>query len=512
MAGEEDDWLALLDEQENKNQKKETTVVVRETAELAKKVDQLNVSEEKQPLTPVLAAKSLEEDTAKEAGAAENNGANDDSKEDKEVSPADASLMKKVLRSHLMNVKSEVEVLQRDPKSPLYSVRSFEELNLKPELLKGVYDMGFNKPSKIQETALPMLLADPPSNMIAQSQSGTGKTAAFALSMLSRIDISKQYPQALCLSPTFELAKQTGSVVEKMGKYMISSGLRVSYALRGSRLERGAKVDDHIIIGTPGTLLDWILRFRSFDPKKITIFVLDEADVMISTQGHQDQSIRIQKCLSKECQMLLFSATYEQQVMNFATSIIPDPVIIRLRREEESLDNIKQYYVMCYSAEKKYEALANLYGVLTIGQSMVFCHTRKSASWLSQKMSQDGHAVGLLTGELDIEQRLNILNRFRDGKEKVLITTNVCARGIDVEQVTIVVNYDIPVDQMNRPDFETYLHRIGRTGRFGKKGLAINFVDGPRSTQMVKKIGEHFGKEIHPLAVDDIDELEKLET
>ncbi len=126
-------------------------------------------------------------------------------------------------------------------------------------------------------------------------------------------------------------------------------------------------------------------------------------------------------------------------------------------------------------------------------------------------MSKDGHAVGVLTGELDILQRISILNRFRDGKEKVLITTNVCARGIDVEQVTIVINYDIPIDQLNRPDFETYLHRIGRTGRFGKKGLAINFVDGTRTIQMVKEIAVHFGKPINPLAVDDLDELEKLE-
>ena len=127
-------------------------------------------------------------------------------------------------------------------------------------------------------------------------------------------------------------------------------------------------------------------------------------------------------------------------------------------------------------------------------------------------MVKDGHAVGLLTGELDIEQRVAILNRFRDGKEKVLITTNVCARGIDVEQVTIVVNYDIPVDKFSRPDFETYLHRIGRTGRFGKKGLAINFVDGGRTNAMVKKIAEHFRKPISLLAIDDLDELEKLES
>ena len=131
-------------------------------------------------------------------------------------------------------------------------------------------------------------------------------------------------------------------------------------------------------------------------------------------------------------------------------------------------------------------------------------------NWLAEKLSKDGHAVGLLTGELEIDQRLAILDRFRDGKEKVLITTNVAARGIDVEQVTIVVNYDIPVDQLSRPDFETYLHRIGRTGRFGKSGLAINFVDGRRTMSMVEQISKHFGKPIDLLKVDDLDELEKL--
>lgn len=357
-----------------------------------------------------------------------------------------------------------------------------------------------------------MLLADPPNNMIAQSQSGTGKTAAFTLAMLSRVDVSKNYPQALCLSPTYELALQTGKVIEKMGKFMIEEdGLKVSYAVRGERVQKGQKVQDHIIIGTPGTILDWILRNRAFDPKKISVFVFDEADVMISQQGHQDQSIRIKKTLGPNCQLLLFSATYEQEVMRFATSVVPDPIIIRLRREEESLDNIKQYYVDCVTPEKKYEALANLYGSLTIGQAMVFCHTRKSVNWLAEKMSKDGHAVALLTGELEIEQRLSILNRFREAKEKVLITTNVAARGIDVEQVTIVVNYDMPIDMLNRPDFETYLHRIGRTGRFGKKGLAINFVDGHRTKMMVEKIGEHFGREIERLDVDDYDELAKLE-
>ncbi|XP_066911932.1 ATP-dependent RNA helicase DDX19A-like [Clytia hemisphaerica] len=467
-----DDWATLADQQEQQI--------------LASNVNQLSVSDEKAP---------------KEGDAAP---------DDKEISPEERSLMKKMIRDHLANVKGDVNVQQKDPNSPLYSVKSFEELRLNEKLLQGVYGMGFNKPSKIQETALPMLLADPPNNMIAQSQSGTGKTAAFVLAMLSRVDKTKPYPQALCLSPTFELANQTGSVLEKMGKFLIEDGLKVAYALRGNRLEKGSKCDAQIIIGTPGSLLDWIMRHRFFDPKKINIFVLDEADVMISQQGHQDQSIRIKKALNPSAQLLLFSATYEASVMNFAQNIVNDAVIIRLRREEESLDNIKQFYVKCDTAESKYEALANLYGSLTIGQTMVFCHTKKAVNWLSEKLSKDGHAVALLTGELEIEQRLAVLNRFRDGKEKVLITTNVAARGIDVEQVTIVINYDIPINHMQQPDFETYLHRIGRTGRFGKKGLAINFVDGTRSRRQVEEISKHFGKEIKLLQVDDLDELEKL--
>jgi len=482
---EQPDWSSLVDAYETDLEKAET------------KVAELAVTNNTTAPAVVTAA----EEAPAAAAPAE---------DDKELTAAEASYMTKVLRENIINVKADVEVQQKDPNSPLYSVKTFEELHLQKKLLDGVYNMGFNKPSKIQETALPMLLADPANNMIAQSQSGTGKTAAFTLCMLSRVDRTKPYPQALCLSPTYELALQTGAVVEKMGKFLIEDGLKVGYAIRGSRCPRGAKSEDHIIIGTPGSVLDWVMRFKAFDPKKLSVFVLDEADVMISQQGHRDQSVRIKRTIAPSCQFLFFSATYDQQIMQFATTIVSDAVIIRLRREEESLSNIKQFYVNCDNVEKKYEALCNLYGALTIGQTMVFCHTRKSVNWLAEKLAKDGHAVALLTGELEIEQRADILNRFRDGKEKVLITTNVAARGIDIDQVTIVVNYDLPIDQMQKPDFETYLHRIGRTGRFGKNGLAINFVDGRKTMGMVDQISQHFGVPINRLEVDDLDELEKL--
>ncbi|XP_015908282.1 ATP-dependent RNA helicase DDX19A [Parasteatoda tepidariorum] len=428
--------------------------------------------------------------------------------EEPELDPAEISLMKKLVRSHLINVTSDIDVQQRSPNSPLYSVKSFDELNLRPELLKGVYNMGFNSPSKIQETALPTLIADPPQNMIAQSQSGTGKTAAFTLASLSRVDPSLKYPHVLVLSPTYELAMQTGKVAQQMAKFCPNIEFR--YAVRGEHLERGTKIEEHFLIGTPGKVFDWAVRFKFFDLKKIKVFVLDEADVMIATQGYQDQSIRIHKQLPKDCQMMLFSATYSSEVIDFAELIVPDPIIIRLRREEESLDNIKQYYIVCDTKEEKYEALCNIYGTISIGQAFIFCHTKKTAGWLAEKMSKDGHNVALLSGELSVEQRIAVLTRFQKGQEKVLITTNVCARGIDVEQVTVVINFDLPMNQAGEADCETYLHRIGRTGRFGKSGLAINMIDGKKSMAVLRQIEEHFQKKIKKVDANEIDELEEM--
>nr|XP_046252513.1 ATP-dependent RNA helicase DDX19A isoform X2 [Scatophagus argus] len=339
---------------------------------------------------------------------------------------AEQSLLNKLIRRSLVWSSNQVEILQRDPASPLFSVKTFEELRLAPELLTGVYEMGFNRPSGIQESALPMMLAYPHQNLIAQSQSGTGKTAAFSLAMLSHVNSANKWTQCLCISPTYELALQTGQVVKQMGKYC--SDVKLAYAIRGSKLERGTKLKEQIVIGTPGTVLDWCTKYKVIDPKKITMFVLDEADVMIDIQGHRDQSIRIHRQLKKDCQMLLFSATFEESVWRFAEKLIPDPNIIKLKREEETLDNIKQFYVLCKNKEAKFTALCNLYGTLTIAQAMIFCQTRKMSAWLSDNLMKEGHRVAMLTGEMTVEQRAAVIQRYRNGKEKVLVTTNVCSR------------------------------------------------------------------------------------
>ena len=216
--------------------------------------------------------------------------------ETEDLKPDDASLIRKALhrKMGLIKTKADLEIIHNDPTSPLHSVKSFEELNLKPELLQGIHGMGFRYPSRIQENALPILLSENPRrNLIAQSQSGTGKTAAFVLTMLMRVDPDKKFPQALCIAPTYELALQIGAVTEEMGRYL--DGVSVGYAVRGSA-QGGADagpITNQIIIGTPGTVMDWGLKLRKLDLQKLVCFVLDEADVMIGMQGHRDSSYRI---------------------------------------------------------------------------------------------------------------------------------------------------------------------------------------------------------------------------
>lgn len=281
--------------------------------------------------------------------------------------------------------------------------------------------------------------------------------------------------------------------------------------VRGVELVHRNKITEHVILGTPGKVVDATFRYKNFDPSKIKVFVLDEADNMINEQGLGAQSIRIQKLLSKSCQIMLFSATYNDVIMEFAEKIVPNPLIIRLKKEEECLDNIDQYYVECADDKEKYKSVANLFGTLSIGQMFIFCHTKKSAEWLADKLTKDGHSVGYITGDLTTEERTRIIKRFREGVERVLISTNLMARGIDVEQVTVVINYDLPIDPATKDiDYETYLHRIGRTGRFGKAGVAFNFIDSQRGLSMIKKLEERYGKKIIKLDTSDIEKLEEL--
>jgi len=358
-------------------------------------------------------------------------------------------------------------------------------------------------------------------------------------------------PQVLCMSPTFELALQTGEVASNVSKF--ATDITIRYAVKGEIFPRGHQIQDHILIGTPGKILDWGLKGRYFDLSKIKVFVLDEADVMISMQGLRDQVIRIHKKLSNECHMMLLSATYDDETRKFAETIVTDATVIGggnegewLPKKKEILNNISQYWFDCRSLgeDGKFKTICNIYGLITIAHSVIFTQTKRGAKELQAKMTNEGHAVALLHGELSVEDRNTIIQAFRDGQARVLIATNVACRGLDVEGVTIVINYDMPIDVLatkaaNRQSIsfdtaeaaemmmlqegavvgkneaaaacETYLHRIGRTGRFGKHGIAVNLIDSDRAFKILKQIEEHFERPIRKLDSDDLEAIHNIQ-
>jgi len=351
--------------------------------------------------------------------------------------------------------------------------------------------------------------------MIGQSQSGTGKTAAFVLTMLSRVDFSKNKTQALCLAPSRELARQIMSVVVAMGKF---TPVQTEYAIKDHLPKGASRITAQVVVGTPGTMAD-LIRRKVIDVSEVKVFVLDEADNMLDQDGLGDQTLRVKNMLPKnDVQIILFSATFPDHVRNFASKFAPNANKIELKKNELSVDNIRQFYMDCRSEEHKYEVLVSLYNLLTIGQSIIFCQHRHTADRISQRMTAEGHKVASLHGAKDASERDSIIDSFREGREKVLITTNVIARGIDILQVNMVVNYDLPLlnerdnhghKEDARPDIETYIHRIGRTGRFGRKGISINFVHDKATWAHMEQIEKATGKKIIRIETNDLDVMEE---
>mmetsp|Transcript_3312 Transcript_3312/g.6127 ORF Transcript_3312/g.6127 Transcript_3312/m.6127 type:complete len:596 (+) Transcript_3312:136-1923(+) len=421
-------------------------------------------------------------------------------------------LQKLALERQKDNRQDRLKVIQNDKTSHLSSIKTFQELKLPDHLLKAIFEMGFERPSAIQEEALPRILANPPRNVIGQAQSGSGKTAAFVLGMLYRMNINTPAVcQALCVTPTRELAVQIfQNAVTPMAAHM--KGLKVRLALAGESIERGSKLDAHIVIGTPGKVVDWLKR-RIIDTKKIKVFVLDEADNMVAESGHRANSLLIKKQMPKGCQSLLFSATFPSEVIAFAEKMVynPDKILIESGPEFLVLDVIKQLWVDCQQYDGgKLQFLEDIYSLLTIGQSIIFVGTKRDADSAHRTLTDSGYTCSLLHSGVDNDERDRTMEAFRKMESNVLITTNVLARGVDVDNVCLVVNYDVPVDKDGNPDFETYLHRIGRTGRFGRKGTAISLISDQRSIEVLAAIEAHFssgGKEMIEMASPDPEAL-----
>lgn len=345
-------------------------------------------------------------------------------------------------------------------------VDNFDNMNLRDNLQRGIYAYGFEKPSAIQQRAIMPLTKG--NDIIAQAQSGTGKTATFTIGILQKIDFSSNECQALILAPTRELAQQIQKVVLCLGDYL---GVRCHSCIGGTRVKDDiAKLQSgvHVVVGTPGRVYDMVCR-RVLRSEHIKIFILDEADEMLS-RGFKDQIYDIFTSLAANVQVGLFSATMPAEALELTERFMNKPIRILVKRDELTLEGIKQFYISVEREEWKLDTLVDLYDTLSITQAVIFCNTRRKVDWLTDKMKAKDFTVSSTHGDISMKERDSILNEFRTGSSRVLITTDLLARGIDVQQVSLVINYDLP------RNVENYIHRIGRSGRFGRKGVAINFV------------------------------------
>jgi len=356
---------------------------------------------------------------------------------------------------------------------------NFDDMDLKEELLRGIYAYGFEKPSAIQQRAIVPCIKG--MDVIAQAQSGTGKTATFSIAVLQKIDTGLRETQALMLAPTRELAQQIQKVVMSLGDYM---GAQCHACIGGTSVrEDMRKLDEgqHIVVGTPGRVFDMISR-KILRPNYIKQFVLDEADEMLS-RGFKDQIYDVFRHLNQETQVILLSATMPDEVLEVTSRFMRDPIRILVKKEELTLEGIRQFYISVEREEWKLDTLCDLYETLTITQAVIFSNTRRKVDWLTEKMHERDFTVSAMHGDMDQKERDVIMREFRSGSSRVLITTDLLARGIDVQQVSLVINYDLPTNR------ENYIHRIGRGGRFGRKGVAINFIteEDKRALQDIEK-------------------------
>jgi len=343
---------------------------------------------------------------------------------------------------------------------------TFDAMDLKEDLLRGIYAYGFEKPSAIQQRAIkPTLLKH---DVIAQAQSGTGKTATFAIGILQRLNTEVKQCQALVLAPTRELAQQIVKVIQALGDFM---SIKIHACVGGTAVRDDIKTLQegvHIVVGTPGRVYDMIQR-RALALEAVELFVLDEADEMLS-RGFKEQIYDVFKYMPEFVQVTIFSATMPLEVLEVTSKFMREPVRILVKRDELTLEGIKQFYIAIEREEWKLETLCDLYATLTITQAIIYCNTRRKVDWLTEQMTQRDFTVSSMHGDMDQRERDTIMRAFRSGSSRVLITTDLLARGIDVQQVSLVINYDLPTNR------ENYIHRIGRSGRFGRKGVSINFI------------------------------------
>ena len=368
-------------------------------------------------------------------------------------------------------VPVDTSLFKNDAKSEelIQPITSFEELGLSDKILRGVFGYGFENPSPIQQRAIRPFLEG--RDIIAQAQSGTGKTGTFCLSVLGRVDTSLNQTQALILAHTRELASQIDMVMRKLSSFTdVICNLSVKGIPISENIEALCKKPNkpHIVIGTPGRILDMFNK-RAINVNTIKMLVIDEADEMLS-KGFLEQIHKVIVSLKNDTQVGLYSATMGPNFFDITEKFMNNPVNILVKAEQLTLEGISQYFINVEKNDYKFDTLCDLYSVLTITQSMIYCNSRRIVEDLSERLRENNFTVSIIHGELTPKEREETMADFRNGKSRVLVSTDLLSRGIDVQQVSVVINYDVP------SRVENYLHRIGRSGRFGRKGTAINFL------------------------------------
>jgi translation initiation factor 4A len=374
----------------------------------------------------------------------------------------------------------------------LVEYEKFDDMELPEDLLRGIYAYGFERPSAIQKKAIKPIAEG--RELIAQAQSGTGKTGAFTIGSIARIDRELKKVQVLCLAPTRELAQQIQFVASSLGNMM---GIN-TYAAMGKTpvrddiraLDRGVQ----FLVGTPGRIYDLINR-RAFGTEHIKVIIVDEADQMLEDRFREQLQCILGMGFPPTTRCALFSATMNDDVVAFAKDLLGDPVRILIPPEEVNLKGIRQYRVDLEREDWKFEVLLDLYKNLNIAQALIYCNKRQKAEWLAEKMTAAGFPITCIHGDMDVKDRMDRMTSFRKGETRVLISTDLLARGIDVQQVSLVVNYELP-NQM-----DNYIHRIGRSGRYGRKGTAINLIS-TEDMRLMKEIEDLYSINVERLPED----------
>jgi len=425
------------------------------------------------------------------------------------------------------DAKLTIQGLGADSTPYVSQVKSFRELGLKSSIVEALAGpVGWLRPSQIQGAVLRMLKDGTKKNIVAQAAFGSGKTGMFGLAMLNEVDEKLNALQCVCIAPARELATQIYKEITNIAQM---TGIRCFLAVRGCGKATKAQ-PPHIIIGTPGTIRGKLKKFRGkteVESRSVKMLVLDEADEMLKEGNLSAHTLDCAKQLPHGHRTILVSATFpeetdskgnpveldenEKRILRFMNQVARNPIVVRLvKKEDLSQLNVPKYHIECKDVQDKLDFIPDLYDLQTnVGQSIVFCNTRRALPLVAKHLTDNSFDVSILHGGLTESERDNVVSEFKKGKTKMLIATDVIAKGFNVPEVSVVVNFDIPLTKDRRPNRENYLHRVGRAGRFGRNGLAINLID-PTQRGILEAIEAPLKKKSQPLPRDDLDPLEKV--